>query len=325
MSISYKENLIKYLQSIVELEKAKYEQECIISKLDSGIRKYSNPPLTQLKETKVPSKNDAPLTSFLLGVGATVLLILALWFIGGTDGDKGILDTVFNSIPVLIARLVVIFLYISAIIALVKMAAEGTEINESLHKEYEEALVYNRKAEDSNNRIKKQYNDILSKYKKDRTLFNNDLFRTRNALEKYYSLNIIHPKYWGFVPIASILEYFQTGVCTELEGHEGAYNKYDQEMLLKAILGKLDDVLANLEQIKNNQRLLYNAIMDSNRNVNNLLNKVLSSNERIVQAVNQQGQTISGHLSAIEYSNSINALNTSIIADIEMFQWLARK
>lgn len=324
MTNSYNENLIKYLQTIVNLEKAKYEQECILSKINNGIRKYSNPPLTQLKETKVPPKNDAHLTSVLLGVGATILLIIALWFIGGTDGDDGLLDLIFNSIPVLIARVVVIGLYIFVIVSLVKMASEDSDINDRLHKEYDDALLFNRKAEESNNKIKKQYNDILSKYKKDRSIFESNLNSISNTLKKYYSLNILHQKYWGFVPVSSILEYFQTGVCTQLEGHEGAYNKYDQEKLLKEIKSGIEDILTNVEQIKNTQRLLYNAILDSNRNVNNLMNRILSSNEKIVEAVNQQGQTISGHLSAIEYSNSITAMNTSIIADIETFQWLSR-
>ena len=59
------------------------------------------------------------------------------------------------------------------------------------------------------------------------------LTETKNTLTKFYSANIIYPKYRNMVAIASIYEYFDSGRCTTLEGHEGEHTifsnqKYDK-------------------------------------------------------------------------------------------------
>ena len=317
-------SLIAYLQNVVSLEQTKYENELILSEIDKKIRYYSNPPLTPLKEASPPPANSAPLAALFFGIGATVLLILSLWIIGGTNGDDGILDFFFNTIPVFIARALVILIYICAIVSLIKMAIEDTEINASLHKEYDSLLVYNRHAQDSNKRKIKQYNEILSKYKNDKCVFQYNLRNAEKVLEEYYSLNIIHKDYRGLVPVTSIYQYLDRRVCTELEGHEGAYNKYDNELLHRIIIGKLDDVLQNLEKIKHYQKMLYELLRHSHNCVSNLMSRI-SSNEKMLTTINEQNVRIAGHLSAIEYTNSKTAMNTSIVADLEIFRFLTKR
>ena len=65
--------------------------------------------------------------------------------------------------------------------------------------------------------------------------------------------------------VCSLYEYIRAGRCTELEGHEGAYNILETEIRLDRIILQLDKVVAQLEQIKHTQFMLYSAVQESNQ------------------------------------------------------------
>lgn len=70
--------------------------------------------------------------------------------------------------------------------------------------------------------------------------------------------------------VSSFYEYLSSGRCTNLEGHEGAYNLFENELRLNIILVKLDDIIERLDDIRSNQYALYAAISKSNKNINHL-------------------------------------------------------
>ena len=65
---------------------------------------------------------------------------------------------------------------------------------------------------------------------------------TKQTLESLYGLNLIYPKYRNYTAIASFYEYFCSGRCKELTGHEGAYNIFEQEVRMGIIIDKLDAI-----------------------------------------------------------------------------------
>lgn len=89
---------------------------------------------------------------------------------------------------------------------------------------------------------------------------------TKAILEKLYNKNIIYPKYCTLPALTSIYEYFMTGRCTELTGPHGAYNLYEDELRKDTIINKLDAVIENLEQIRNNQYMLYQQVKSIKEN-----------------------------------------------------------
>lgn len=97
---------------------------------------------------------------------------------------------------------------------------------------------------------------------------------TKNVLDCYYQKNIIYPKYWNWVAVASFYEYLSSGRCTSLEGHEGAYNIFENESRQDLIIRKLDEVIENLNEIKENQYMLYSEIKQQNETVSKLTNDV---------------------------------------------------
>jgi hypothetical protein len=110
------------------------------------------------------------------------------------------------------------------------------------------------------------------------------------------------------VPICSFYEYFCSGRCNSLEGHEGAYNIYENELRQNLIIGKLDVVIDRLDQIEGNQYMLYDAINSTNQRINN---------------ISREMKTLSGQIKSISASSRIIEYNTAkSMENTEVLKWL---
>ena len=135
--------------------------------------------------------------------------------------------------------------------------------------------------------------------------------QTEETLDQYYSLDIIHEKYRGLIPVATIYEYFDTGLCTKLTGHKGAYLIYEQQLRANIIIGKLDRIIDRLDDIAENQMVLAQSIETSNRMIDGLSNSLSQSMQKMVE-----NQEINN------YYNSINAKNTQFLAEYTLYKEL---
>ncbi|MDR2898941.1 MAG: hypothetical protein LBU94_01350 [Clostridiales bacterium] len=144
---------------------------------------------------------------------------------------------------------------------------------------------------------------------------NNELYEverhmqeTKAALDMLYSLDIIFGKYRHFVAIASICEYFQSGRCSTLEGHEGAYNIYENELRQDVVIGQLSAVMDNLQKVQDTQYMLYTAISDANR-----ISQSISDNiSNISNGINSLADTSAANA----YFTQEAAYNTKLLVDI---------
>ncbi len=118
-----------------------------------------------------------------------------------------------------------------------------------------------------------------------------------SVMSDFYSLNIIYPKYRNLIPIVTLYEYFESGRHTTLSD---AYNKYEDELLHKTIIEKLDVVISRLEQIRQNQNALYEAILESNS---------------IAERICQQSDTLIASNKMIEKNTALAAYHSKIAAD----------
>lgn len=134
--------------------------------------------------------------------------------------------------------------------------------------------------------------------------------KTKMILQKLYNRNIIHPKYRGLIPVCSLYGYFDTGVCTQLEGHEGAYNKYDTESRLDYIICKMDEVLKHLEEIKSNQYQLYSAIQESNAQFDKLIS---NTNYMMGQldGIQAQGAQLDARVASLQMTSALTLYETA--------------
>lgn len=128
---------------------------------------------------------------------------------------------------------------------------------------------------------------------------------TQRLLQQYYNLGYIYPSYRGMVPICTIYQYFESGRCSCLEGHEGAYNLYESELRMNLILSKLDDIIYKLDDISRNQMVLAQEIRRSNAKISEI-SKSLDS--------------IEANTAVSRYLNGITAANTSYLAWVDFIR-----
>ncbi len=141
-------------------------------------------------------------------------------------------------------------------------------------------------------------NEIINQIEEARKYYNT----TMETLDRLYMVGIIYEKYRNMVAVGMFCEYFDSGRCSTLEGHEGAYNIFENEIRQNIIISKLDVIITELEKIEQNQYMIYQAIQDSNKKIREVSSEILSSQQTI-----QQNQR------AIEYYNSITAKNTEFL------------
>lgn len=133
-----------------------------------------------------------------------------------------------------------------------------------------------------------------------------------NTLETLYNFDVIYPKYRNMIAVCAIYEYFVSGRCSELTGPDGAYNLYESELRQNLIIDKLNTIISQLESIKNNQFMLYNEMVKTNRVMNEIssdIKKVVQSTQRIESigtVIAQQNAMIAKNTEAIKYIALIN-------------------
>lgn len=102
---------------------------------------------------------------------------------------------------------------------------------------------------------------------------------TAETLEKYYAVNVIPNDYRSMVPVCMFYDYIKNKRTYSIERNPvtsdiGAINMYEDEMYKRLIVTKLNDVISNLNRIQQNQAVLYDAVMESNRETQRLIKSV---------------------------------------------------
>lgn len=140
---------------------------------------------------------------------------------------------------------------------------------------------------------------------------NDEIHKIDTLLERLYDLNILHANYRNMVAVIRLLEYFDSGICVSLTGPTGAYSVFENEMLHERIITKLDIVISRLEDIRNAQYMLYEAVKESNYYAERMYrtaNELLSSNKRIADNVE-----------IAAYNSKIAATSSTVSAYIDVF------
>lgn len=135
----------------------------------------------------------------------------------------------------------------------------------------------------------------------------------KELLKKLYGLNVIHPKYQNMIAVTTMLEYLESGRCLSLTGPHGAYDTYSYEEKKNIIIGRLDTVISMLDEIRQTQRALYDAIQESNA----IAADICGQAQRIAEA----NRNIADNTALIAYNTSVIRQNTEISAYIDMYNF----
>ena len=130
-----------------------------------------------------------------------------------------------------------------------------------------------------------------------------------NAQHEMYSCGIIFEKYRNFVSVSSFYEYISSGRCETLEGANGAYNLYENELRMNMVIGQLNQVIESLEEIKQNQYMIYSAINETNKQLSKL-NSSMSSVISTLSSIKADTSDMKSYMSKIADNTEVIAYNT---------------
>lgn len=220
-----------------------------------------------------------------------------------------------NLIPALLISIVGVLLSVIPI-TVKKIAIKNR--NDAKRKEYNDAYTQweemvsdvNATNAKRNSEYSKETDIWLSTKKRNAEELRIPLRDTENLLDELYSKDFIYNKYRNLPALTSIYEYFITGRCDELTGPHGAYNLYEDEVRKDTVISQLSQVIENLEQIKQNQYMLYNQV------------KIMRENTEIISREIATIRSYTGsimELSAVNaYYSALTARNTEISATMHL-------
>lgn len=132
--------------------------------------------------------------------------------------------------------------------------------------------------------------------------------QTDALLNKLYSINVIGEKYRNLVAVSSFYEYLKYERCSSLTGVNGAYNKFEDELYKRQIISKLEEIIKKLDEIKDNQFMLYNAIKESQQQTRQLFDDLhcqMNQCSRNQRAINES-------LDRLDYNSRCIKMNLDI-------------
>lgn len=293
--------LEEYLGKVYYLERSLYEQNSSLNRLYQRLNEMEREKNKPIRTEPTHDANGDYVTSamaygFMGGIGSVIFMFVAAiakWW-------------KFNSF---FGPLISFFLIGAVVGAIYGGVAESKSVAESEERN-NKILEYNRQLYEQNNRRVQQINWQMDSIRREIRIMEQNRNETVRVSNCYYDKNIIYPKYRGLIPVASIYDYFKSGCCDCLTGHEGAYNKFDNELRMNLIISKLDDVLYKLDQIRNSQYMLYDAI-----------NYATQNSERLTNTVNMLAnnmQSIAENQEVIAYNSRIAASNTEFLTWLEI-------
>lgn len=188
----------------------------------------------------------------------------------------------------------------------IKDAKMYTEANENAYNHWKEeySKYYHEQKEIIDERIKINNQEIqflINEYK-----------RIKETINRLYDLRIngrlcLHPNYRGFIPISIIFGYFDTGRCSQLEGHEGAYNLYEDEKMKGMIIEKLDLISKQINKL--NGTMLY--VGKTIEECNSRLAELEVGSQAVIRSLEKNSSNITNQLNEISSNAKTIETNTA--------------
>lgn len=290
------DDLKEYLNIVVNMEKNIYLQNSLISHMQNRIKQLGQ--IHTYQEPVIPIKKSSNWFSIIVFSGVFFLIgfLIFQW------GLKLCYSITENGLALLYGPIVLLFgvvLILGTIISTIVMLVDNLKDINSYNKA---KSIYSIAYEEYKKNIQADKERVCKELLEQKALLlvlkplQKQNVKSKQNLEKIYSKNIIFSKYRNLVMVCSLYEYICSGRCGALEGHEGAYNILEFEIRLNHIIIQLEQVIAKLDSIQNNQFILYSAIQDTNQQAKQILkstNSVINdmqNNRRLELGINSVPQ-----------------------------------
>lgn len=297
-------DLLDYLDHVVKLETMNYELQRSYEKVTGLIGYFNNKRYSEKKTVDRSSSFGDNVLVGIIVVGAALGFIISFMSAYKTTEDGFFLFRLLSTPVNGLMKGTIIGAIVGGICAIILSFFN----NEELRKKNEAIKKENIQIEKNNEMMKAADRRKVQLLKQEADSLKKQREETVRVLKQVYNLNIIYPKYRTFIAVCSLYEYIESGRCSALEGHEGGYNIYENELRLNLINEKLDIVIDKLEQIQRNQNYLYTTLKKSNENIDRLYKQV---------------SNITANLNDISQNAYISAYNTDISArNTEYLKWV---
>lgn len=282
MKLSKKE-LLEYLNMGKDLEINKLGLENGIKDLENLDKKKYQEIVKPLTKDEKPKFFSLPCASPGIAFGIVALLAIPT-FIYVMYTYRKYYDSLYSkwfawdfpdlfaAVPITIVVLIIMLIVLAIAFSIVEFILHNTIGRKRYSNKLKKYNKESEKIDETNanqivlyNQNKAIIDDRISNVKK-------DLKDVEKTMSKYYDLDVIYPKYRNLVALTTFIEYLESGRCKSLYGYTGCYNVYEQELRQNTIIGKLDQVLVQLDQIKKVQFATYLAIQQSNAIQSAMLN-----------------------------------------------------
>lgn len=251
--------LKEYVKNVYEIETALLAQRMISSYLDKEIyyaRFYNTSPKKQLSENYREENWDITKIPIFILVPLAIIFFIRFGFSFLTLG------------------IVVAITLISLLVCYLIDRKHHAKLDAAVRNELARLDQENKLIEQKNEKNRQAAMIQVQYLQEEKDIVEKSIEQAKQMLDSYYSLNIIHKNYRDLTAVSSFYQYLDSERCYQLTGPDGAYNKYEDELLHKQILEKLDTVVGRLDniidrlddiqnqlrQIKGNQIKLYNGI-----------------------------------------------------------------
>ena len=285
-----KHRLIQYLRTILRLESECRTLELSIENKATQYERLSRPCAVEPPKLESTSLNYPFLVFAVLlilgSIASTVYLLPTASFAGD------IIVLIFFGIIILACFLFLCFKLAD------KAAANSNNIKmkqtykDNIASAEQQTLINQKNAQlvlQDYNILKRQYQETLS------------------VLEKYYNLGVIYKNYCSMVPVSMFVQYLESGRADKLEGHEGCYNLYENDLKFQIIVSELQSLRSDL---RHSMSVLYDSLDECNRNVSRL---------------NEQSIITNQHLAVMEYHEEQTAQNSRALAEYAIMRDLFRR
>lgn len=175
----------------------------------------------------------------------------------------------------------------------------GLVNNKQEYEQYQRDLVTAHRAQQEHQKNLQRLSTELANMNAWVSAARDSLQKSKAALAKAYSYDIIHPKYRNLVAVYTMYEYYQSGRCSVLTGHEGAYNLYENESRQNHIISMLGQINERLDGMEKNQYYLWSAIKETQSSLSSLSSRV-----------NRSMNTLSAKVESAKYSAELAEQNT---------------
>lgn len=230
--------------------------------------------------------------------------------------------------------------------AVVKNYLEKKHVYNKTQREIKKINTYNEEADAHNRERLSYWTGQLDKIEEDRKrkfsltvqphidreikAIEKELKDVNFTLDGLYNLRIngilcIHPNYRGLIPVSVLYGYFDTGRCTQFQGHEGAYNLYEDEKMKGMIINKLDTVIQKLDELNSTMLYLAQAVEECNDRLQELEetgNRITGSIDNMNSRVSGTLNRVSNQMESIESNTANSAYYSMVSAEMAKFNTL---